>query len=239
MLEDPETARRPSRRQRLIYASDNWRTCIGWTLCLAFLAIIAGLVLVSIHTREMEELEVRLTALNTRLLSIVGATGATGATGVAGVNGTAGSAGANGTAIPLDYADFYALMPGDNAATVGLGVAVQFPQDGPTSAGGITRLSASTFQLAAIGTYQVLWQVSVTEAGQLVLGINGVEQLPTAVGRATGTSQIVGLCYITTAATNRVLNVLNPAGNSAALTITVIAGGALSVSAHLVITRVA
>ena len=45
-------------------------------------------------------------------------------------------------------ADFFALMPPDNAATVAVGADVQFPQDGPnSSAGTISRTSASTFNL--------------------------------------------------------------------------------------------
>ena len=58
----------------------------------------------------------------------------------------------------LSFADFYALMPPDNAATVGAGVAVDFPRDGPTSGAGITRLSANQFNLAAIGVYDVFFK---------------------------------------------------------------------------------
>ena len=67
----------------------------------------------------------------------------------------------------LNFADFFALMPPDNAATVAPGTDVSFPQDGPTS-GAAIRTSASTFNLANIGTYHVLFQVSVTEARQLI-----------------------------------------------------------------------
>ncbi|MCE5170741.1 hypothetical protein LQV63_15650 [Paenibacillus profundus] len=132
-------------------------------------------------------------------------------------------------------------MPPDNAATVAAGADVQFPQNGPTSGGGIFRTSASTFNLSAIGTYQVLFQVSVTEAGQLVLTLDsggGAIQLAyTVVGRATGTSQIVGIALVTTTVINSILTVRNPATESTALTITPLAGGTEPVSAHLVITR--
>ena len=37
------------------------------------------------------------------------------------------------------YADFYALMPPDNAASVAPGIDVSFPQDGPTSGVDIVR----------------------------------------------------------------------------------------------------
>ena len=142
---------------------------------------------------------------------------------------------------PGAFADFFALMPPDNAATVAVGGAVDFPQDGPASGNGvISRTSASTFNLAAIGTYQVMFQVSVSEAGQLVLDLDsgaGTVELPyTVVGRATGTSQIAGMSLITTSVVNSTLSLHNPAGNSTALTITPLSGGTHPVSAHLVIT---
>ena len=92
--------------------------------------------------------------------------------------------------------------------------------------------------MAAIGTYHVLFQVSVDEAGQLILTLNAVDLAYTVVGRATGTSQLVGTALVTTTAANSILTVRNPAGNSTALTITPIAGGTRDVSAHLVIMQI-
>lgn len=86
----------------------------------------------------------------------------------------------------LSFADFFALMPPDNAATVGIGEDVSFPQNGPTSGTNITRIGPTTFNLSAIGTYQVLFQVSVTEPGQLILTLNNADIDYTVVGRATG-----------------------------------------------------
>jgi hypothetical protein len=126
-------------------------------------------------------------------------------------------------------------MPPDNAATVAPGASVQFPVDGPSSSTTITRISPSSFNLAAVGSYSIQFQVSVTEPGQLVLTLNGIEVAYTVSGRATGTSQIVGTVIITTNAANTVLTLRNPAGNSTALTITPLAGGTQPVSAHLVI----
>jgi hypothetical protein len=160
-------------------------------------------------------------------------TGATGAAGPAGPAGTAGAAGGL-----IDFADFYALMPGDNAATVGVATDVSFPQNGPASATTlITRVNESSFSLGAIGTYEVQFQVSVTEAGQLDLTLNGDELAYTVVGRATGTSQIVEMALVQTTLVDSTLTVRNPAGNSTALTITPLAGGKSPVSAHLVILR--
>ena len=137
----------------------------------------------------------------------------------------------------LSYADFYALMPGDNAAAVAPGEDVSFPQNGPIANTDIGRASDSSFILTEAGTYLVAFQVSVTEAGQLVLTLNGAELGSTVVGRATGTDQIVGLSIITTDTASSTLTVRNPAANVAALTVTPSAGGTLPVSAHLVIVR--
>lgn len=127
-------------------------------------------------------------------------------------------------------------MPGDNAATVAVGAPVQFPQSGPTS-GVIVRTGPSTFKLPAIGTYQVAWQVSIDEPGQLQLAIGGVGLANTVVGRASATDQICGNTLITTTNVNSILSVINPAGNATALTITPLAGGATSVSATLSIKK--
>jgi hypothetical protein len=147
-----------------------------------------------------------------------------------------GSSGGGGI---LSFADFFALMPPDNTETVAHGTDVSFPQNGPTKGTTIARTGPSTFNLSAIGTYQVLFQVSVTEPGQLILTINNADLAYTVVGRATGTSQIVGMALVKTTAINSILTVRNPASNSTALTITPIAGGTRSVSAHLVITQIA
>ncbi|HSW75588.1 MAG TPA: hypothetical protein VLG50_00945 [Candidatus Saccharimonadales bacterium] len=170
--------------------------------------------------------------------NVLGATGTTGATGGTGGIGATGATGVTGPAGGLlAFAEFFALMPPDNAATVAVGSAVQFPQDGATSGAGITRLTASTFNLAAIGIYEVTWQVSVTEAGQLILVLNGADLPDTVVGRASGTNQITGSAFITTSVINSVLSVNNPSGNSTALTITPLAGGTRPVSATLTIKR--
>jgi hypothetical protein len=177
-----------------------------------------------------------------------GATGATGPTGVAGAigpTGTTGPTGATGATGPagaaggiIAFSDFFALMPPDNAATVGVGADVSFPQNGPASSGAIARTSGSAFNLSAIGFYQVLFQVSTDEPGQLILTLNGADLAYTVVGRATGTSQISGMALVQTTVVNSILTVRNPAGNSTALTITPIAGGTRSVSAHLVVTQI-
>lgn len=135
------------------------------------------------------------------------------------------------------YAEFYALMPGDNTATIAAGAPIAFPQNGLTN-GIITRINSSQFNIPAIGIYLVIWQVSIAEAGQLILQLNGTDIPTSVVGRATGTSQIHGQTMITTTQINSVLQVINPSGNPVALTLTPTAGGTRTVTANLVITRI-
>ena len=171
-----------------------------------------------------------------------GSQGPAGETGPVGPQGPAGETGPVGPQGPaggvLNYADFFALMPPDNAATVAPGTDVSFPQDGPNSGSGIARSGPDSFNLAEIGTYQVLFQVSVTEPGQLILTLNGEDLAYTVAGRATGSTQIVGMAIVETTVINSVLTVRNPEGTAAALTITPLAGGTRPVSAHLVITQI-
>ena len=165
----------------------------------------------------------------------VSSQGGTGATGPAGATGATGPAGPSSTSA---FAEFYALSPPDNSATIPSGAAVQFPQDGPQDgSGAITRSNGSTFDLTGIGTYEVSFQVAVNEPGQLELTLNGTEQPYTVVGRATGTSQIVGESLIRTAVTDSLLTIANPSGESTALTITPLAGGTHAVSASVVIRK--
>lgn len=166
-----------------------------------------------------------------------GPIGETGATGPQGPIGETGPEGPAGTA--LAYADFYALMPPDNTATVAAGEDVDFPQNGPNSGTGISRISADSFNLADIGTYLVQFQVTAGEGGQLILTLNDADLPYTVAGREAGASQIVGMALVTTTAANSVLTVRNPEGTAPPLTLTPGAGGTRPVSAHLVILQLA
>jgi hypothetical protein len=161
-----------------------------------------------------------------------------GTNGIDGINGTNGTNGNNGTDLTaLDFADFYATMPGDNAATVAVGGDVDFPTTGTNNGGGIFALTVDSFQLSSIGKYDVSFFVSVSEAGQLELTLDGTPLALSVTGRATGTNYIATRLLIDVVSVNTTLTVRNPTGNAAALTITPIAGGASSVTAHLSIVR--
>ncbi|MEO6690300.1 MAG: hypothetical protein ABIN56_14400, partial [Dokdonella sp.] len=123
-----------------------------------------------------------------------------------------------------DFADFFAMMPPDNAATVAPSTDVQFPQNGPSS-GSIVRVSPSQFMLPSIGAYQVMFQVSVSEPAQLVMTLNGLELPTTVAGRSAGSSQVVGLAIVESVQANSILSIRNPAGSVIAMTIAPLAGG--------------
>lgn len=170
--------------------------------------------------------------------------GVPGAAGAAGVAGLAGIAGVAGTSAVLDFADFY-ILDTDAAYTAlvlgGLaqGSAMPFPDAGPTSSGGITATGPTTFQLAAIGTYLVQFEVTVANAGQLQLRLNGAYIANSVVGRATGQTQIVGISLVTTATVNSILEVVNPPGNPTALTFPAVgSSGFATFSDHLSIMRI-
>lgn len=176
-------------------------------------------------------------------VGVAGPTGLDGAIGPQGVQGNPGPQGAQGspgiqgtpgTPAVTEFADFYALMPPNGPATVAVGGVVEFPVNGPTN-GTITRLNPSAFNIPNIGVYSVAFLVSVDEPAQLGLALDGVALPSTIVGRATGTSQLVGTVLIATVSPNSVLTLLNL--SNIALTLTPFAGGSNPVSAHLVIQR--
>jgi hypothetical protein len=125
-------------------------------------------------------------------------------------------------------------MPPDNPSTVLAGAAVEFPQDGPSSASEVGQAPSCCRTPGPIA-------VSVTEAGQLELALDsgsGSLPLPYSVsGRASGTSQITGEALVKTTAANSVISLINPSGEPTALTITPLAGGVEAVAASLVIER--
>ena len=178
-----------------------------------------------------------------------GETGATGPQGPIGLTGPAGPQGPIGETGPegpqgpagtvLGFADFYALLPPDNPIPVAAGSDVDFPETAAISGTSITRLTDSSFNLANSGSYLILFNASVTEAGQLVLTVNGDEISYTVAGRSADGSQIVGMSIITTNSENAVITVRNPESAATAFTLIPNSGGPEPVSAHLVIARLA
>jgi hypothetical protein len=163
----------------------------------------------------------------------LGAPGLAGAAGAAGIQGIPGIPGAPGI---LDFSDFFALMGPDNAGPISGGSAVAFPRIGSTT-GAIAATGPTTFVLPTIGTYLVQFQVDVTAAAQLQLSLNTIPLPDTVVGRATGTTQIIGVSLVTTSSSGSILQVINPPTN-VALALPPNDGGTHPISAHLVIIRI-
>ena len=78
-----------------------------------------------------------------------------------------GPTGPTGPSVITDFADYFALMPPDNATTVAPGADVNFPQDGEISGTSITRLSSNTFNLVEIGSYQIFFKLALMRQDNL------------------------------------------------------------------------
>jgi hypothetical protein len=170
------------------------------------------------------------------IAGVAGPAGAPGLAGAAGAQGIPGIPGIPGAPGILDYADFFALQGTDNGTIFG-GSAINFPNNGSISTG-IVRTGPSTFQLSTIGTYLVQFQVGVVQGAQLQLALNGSPLSETVVGRATGTTQIIGASLVTTLTPNSILQVINPLSNIAINLEAQGVAGTQFLSAHLVIIRI-
>lgn len=173
------------------------------------------------------------------------ATGTPGPAGPQGAPGPVGPTGATGPAGPagtvLSFAEFYAQPFTDISFddVVSPGQAMAFP-DTATSDGNneIVPLTSSSFALVAAGTYEVSFQVPVTEPGQLELAVNDIPLPYTVVGRDTGSTQITETALVTTTLPDSSLQVLNPSGSANSLSIPVVSGGYDPVNATLVIEQI-
>jgi hypothetical protein len=122
-----------------------------------------------------------------------------------------------GNSIGSDYADTIAVKTNPGTGRV------PFPRLGPTSAGGIAASDGSSFTLSSVGTYEVTFRVHTTEPGQLQLELQTFglpETVAVNLNPTSGGHPIIGNAFITTTEIDSVLAVINPAGNSTALTIT-------------------
>lgn len=149
---------------------------------------------------------------------------------------------ADGTLEPLDttgsvnpgvlasFGFFYGLTAGtgnegptDYAATIAAGAPVPFPRNG-VSVGGVARVGVSTtsFQLPTAGVYKIVARVHTTEPGQIQLRLDGAALPETTQGNqnptAGGHTHTIDAIIVVLAAA--VVEVINPAGNAPALTIT-------------------
>jgi len=136
----------------------------------------------------------------------------------------------------LAEADFYAVSPPDDTASISAGNPVPFPNDGVIF-GNISRASTSSFTLGDTGTYRIRFQTTVNSAAQLGIELNGVLLANTVVGTNLIGGPISGDSLVSTTA-GSTIRIVYPAGNLLPISIAQNAGGVSASSSHLVITKV-
>ena len=147
-----------------------------------------------------------------------GKDGKDGEPGQPGQQGEPGQPGQNGKDAVNTYANFYGLQPTNNLPVVLPGMAIEFPNDGPLY-GDISRLSASTFNLATPGNYLVMFNLTVVEGAEVCVSLNSVELPQTLVARAAAETQLSGNYIINVPDPNTVLSIVNPVGTPIPLTL--------------------
>ncbi len=148
--------------------------------------------------------------------------------------------------------------------SVASGSAVNFPRPSVTPVGiiinnpGASQTNNTEFILPSVGAYRISWSISIDEAAQLSLWIStdgggtivvpplgggGLFSeytvalgVPGQVGRATGTSQIMGDTMINNTVAGAAIQIRNYASASA-LTVTPLPGGISAQSSSLIIQR--
>jgi hypothetical protein len=127
----------------------------------------------------------------------------------------------------------------DNPDPIKPGESVNFPNPSVNPYGSIQRVpgSKTNFVLPPGGIFEIMFQVTVQNTGELVVFLNNNELLMTVVGKS-GNGEIVGVSIITTpVGSNSILSINNPStGSNGGLQIDA-ATGALSkpLSCHLII----
>lgn len=138
--------------------------------------------------------------------------------------------------------------------------AINFPRQSASIPGGIVinnpgvlQTDNTEFKLPANGTYRATWHISVDEPAQWSLWIGTLVGqapggtfsphttalgVPSTVGQATGTSQLVG-DVVFDAPADTVIQIRNYASSAGAVTVTPLPGGTQAQAASLIIERLA
>lgn len=169
----------------------------------------------------------------------MGPRGPMGPAGPQGPQGIPGPQGPAGTAGVISFANFYALMPPDNAAPIAVGGDVAFPRTAASGGTDITRLSDTSFNLATAGSYLVSFNATPNGAGRLVLTLNGAELPYTVTSNGATGVEMAGTAIVTVTEPDSVLTVRNPAGATAPITLTATPAAGTPISANLIIAKLA
>jgi hypothetical protein len=170
--------------------------------------------------------------------------GATGPMGPVGPTGATGAKGDTGPGFYPNFADFYGQMSSsgvnDNPDAINPGDAISFPSPA-INPFGIQRYGTSTteFVLPPDSIFEIIFQVTIQNTGELVVVLNGNELIETVVGKSGG-GVVVGTCIIfTPSSINSVISINNPSTANAGGIKVDEPSGALTqpLSCHLIIKK--
>ena len=128
--------------------------------------------------------------------------------------------GPTGPSFASNFADFYGQMSqggiNDNPDDIGPGESVNFPSPIVNPFGIIQRkegTSPNEFVLPPDSIFEITFQVTTNNAGELIVVLNGNELVQTVVGKSGGGS-LVGMSIITTpSGSESILSINNPVGS--------------------------
>lgn len=119
---------------------------------------------------------------------------------------------------------FFGTTTGEGSAgndypiPVASGAAVPFPRDAAGVNAPLTRASASSFTVVVSGVYEISWTVGFVEASQLQLSISGSGVVDTTTLSGAPNS-INSNTAIVALSAGELIELINPPGNPAALTV--------------------
>jgi hypothetical protein len=131
----------------------------------------------------------------------------------------------------------------DNPDDIEPGESIHFPNPATNPYGTIQRLSGTSpteFLLPANSVFEITFQVTIQNTGELVVVLNGIEQLMTIVGKSGG-GQVVGMSIVSTPdGVSSVLSINNPSSATSGGLKVDAATGALTepLSCHLIIKQI-
>jgi hypothetical protein len=166
----------------------------------------------------------------------IGPTGETGLTGPIGPIGPIGPTGPTGAESKKTFLNSYSFLTHGDTQDLKPGEEVFFSLNSCVL-DSITRSSASGVCVSEAGSYFVFYQLTAVGAGNLVICLNGIEQLHTIVAKDKCCGHLVCGTVVSTDEKDTILTVRNPVRANSTLRLTANDGGPLGISNHIVVIR--
>jgi hypothetical protein len=109
----------------------------------------------------------------------------------------------------IKVANFYSSTTYCNNSQISEGNAIEFPQNGPNNST-ITRVSNSIFKIKDTSLYEIIFQINIRQAGQLIIVMNGFQLAHTLIDQDYS-GQNIGI-FIISANSGDELSINNPLG---------------------------